>query len=143
MQAKGNSLSARYRLTVSLADMSLGARIKDLLEQVGMSQAELARRVGVRQSTINSLVNGDSRTSRSIVQIARELRTTPAYLTGECDDPAADHPDDQFTSEEREWVELLRTLPTADRRATVRVLRLAAHGARIGRKEPKQIENVQ
>lgn len=59
---------------------------------MGISQAELARRVGVRQSTINSLINGDSRSSRSIVKIAQVLNTTPAYLSGNVADPDVNAP---------------------------------------------------
>lgn len=72
--------------------VTLGSRIDERRKEIGLSQAELARRVGVRQSTMNSLINGDSRSSRSIVAIARELATTPAYLTGEIDDPDAGAP---------------------------------------------------
>ncbi len=72
--------------------MTLGARIEQRRKQLGISQAELARRVGVRQSTMNSLINGSSRSSRSIVRIAHHLHTTPAYLTGETDDPGQDLP---------------------------------------------------
>lgn len=67
--------------------VTLGARIEERRREIGISQAELARRVGVRQSTMNSLIKGDSRTTRSLLKIARELRTTPAYLTGEVDNP--------------------------------------------------------
>lgn len=70
----------------------MGDRIDRLRIAIGISQAELARRVGIRQSTMNSLIKGDSRSSRSIVAIARELGTTPAYLTGETDDAAASTP---------------------------------------------------
>ncbi len=73
--------------TLDKPTMTLGQRIEKRRQLIGISQAELARRVGVRQSTMNSLINGDSRSSRSIVQIARELRTTPAYLIGDIDDP--------------------------------------------------------
>lgn len=79
LSATGASLDKR--------GMTLGQRIEDRRKQIGISQAELARRVGIRQSTVNSLIRGDSRSSRSIVQIARELHTTPAYLTGSTDDP--------------------------------------------------------
>jgi len=72
--------------------MTLGRRIEERRLAIGISQAELARRVGIRQSTINSLINGDSRSSRSIVQIARELETTAAYLIGDTDDPSAGAP---------------------------------------------------
>lgn len=67
--------------------MTLGGRIDERRKALGISQAELARRVGIRQSTMNSLIKGESRSSRSIVRIAQELRTTPAYLTGDVDDP--------------------------------------------------------
>ena len=72
--------------------MGLGERIAQRLKAVGLSQAELARRVGIRQSTMNSLINGNSRTTRSIVALARELRTTPDYLMGHSDDPDANAP---------------------------------------------------
>ena len=71
--------------------MSLGARIEAKLNAIGLTPAELARRVGVRQSTMNSLIRGDSHTSRSIVGIARELGTTVEYLMGDSDDPALPH----------------------------------------------------
>jgi transcriptional regulator with XRE-family HTH domain len=107
-----------------------------------MSQAELARRLKLTQPTISDLVRGDSQSSVHLHKIARELATTPAYLTGETDDPAAEHPEEQFTSEEREWVDLLRTLPTADRRATVRLLRLAASGVRAASAGVPQVQEV-
>lgn len=53
-----------------------------------MSQSELARRVGLRQSTINALVKGNARSSAHLHKIARELGTTPEYLDGETDDPS-------------------------------------------------------
>jgi transcriptional regulator with XRE-family HTH domain len=52
-----------------------------------MSQSELARQVSLNQSTIAALINGKSRSSAHLHLIARSLRTTPAYLVGETDDP--------------------------------------------------------
>ena len=72
--------------------MTLGSRIEERRIALGISQAELARRVGVRQSTINSLINGDARSSRSIVKIAQVLHTTPAFLTGATDDDTENAP---------------------------------------------------
>lgn len=72
--------------------MALGARINRLLSEREMSQSELARRVGVRQSTINDLVQGNSQGSKHLHRIARELGTTPAYLIGETDDPLENAP---------------------------------------------------
>lgn len=50
-----------------------------------MSQAELARRVGIKQPTISDLIAGKSRSSSHLHKIARELQTTPEYLLGETD----------------------------------------------------------
>ncbi len=70
--------------------MTLGARIQSRLAALDMSQSELARRLSLAQTTVNSLVRGDSRTSTHLHRIARELQTTPSYLSGEIDDPAVD-----------------------------------------------------
>lgn len=110
--------------------MSLGARIEERLEKVGISQAELARRVGLRQSTVNSLIRGDSRSSRSILQIARELKTTPSYLIGETDDPHSDAPPPTLLdSEERELFDHFGHLAPADRRALLQIARSMAGGS--------------
>ncbi len=57
------------------------------MEQRGLSQSELARRVGVAQATIYKLISGASYGTKHLHVIARELGTTPAYLAGEIDDP--------------------------------------------------------
>lgn len=67
--------------------MTLGDRIAARLSELGMSQSELARRVGVTQPAIHKLINGTSRSSGVMHLIARALRTTTEYLTGEIDDP--------------------------------------------------------
>ena len=72
--------------------MSVGGRVRDRLAEIGMSQSELARRVSVNQSTIAGLIAGRSRSSAHLHRIARELATTPAYLTGETDDVAEGAP---------------------------------------------------
>lgn len=70
----------------------LGARIRERLSSLGISQAELARRAKVPQTTLNGLVNSDARSTPHLTKIARALGTTPAYLTGEVDDPDLDAP---------------------------------------------------
>ena len=62
------------------------------MQALGFSQSLLARRIGVSQAAIHKLVNGTSRSSGSLHLIARELQTTPAYLTGETDDPDENAP---------------------------------------------------
>lgn len=65
----------------------IGERIASRLSDLGMSQSTLARRVGVTQGTIAQLVSGRSRSSAHLHKIARELKTTPDYLSGLTDDP--------------------------------------------------------
>ncbi len=72
-----------YRVPLAMVGDRINARLSDL----GMSQSELARRVGVSQGTIAQLVSGRSRSSSHLHKIASELRTTPAYLAGETEDP--------------------------------------------------------
>jgi len=69
--------------------MTLGERLLERLSAAGLSQAELARRVGITQPSINHLIKRGVGGSSHLHKIARELGTTPAYLTGETDDPSA------------------------------------------------------
>lgn len=72
--------------------MTLGERIQERVVAQGISQAELARRIGLSQSTVNMLINGNSRSSAHLHKIARVLGTSVNYLTGETDDPADNAP---------------------------------------------------
>lgn len=63
-------------------------RLSERLQAARLSQAELARRIGISQQAVGKLVNGESRTTGHLHRIARELGTTPAYLEGETDDPS-------------------------------------------------------
>lgn len=67
--------------------MIIGARLAERMAAAGVSQSELARRVGVSQQTIGKLINGGARGSSHVGRIARELATTSAYLEGETDSP--------------------------------------------------------
>lgn len=62
-------------------------RFRKLLAEKGLSQSELARRVGVSQSAIHKLASGGAYGSAHLHKIARELGTSPSYLAGETDDP--------------------------------------------------------
>lgn len=62
-------------------------RLAERMRHFGLSQAELARRVGITQQAVGKLVNGSSRSSPHIGKIAQVLETTPAYLVGQVADP--------------------------------------------------------
>ena len=66
----------------------MGTRIRQVLESKGISQAQLARLVGVKQQTISYICGTDSpaSTSRYATKIAQALGVNPAWLqSGEGD----------------------------------------------------------
>lgn len=63
--------------------MTLGERIALRLNELGLSQADLARGTGIPRTTINSLVHGNARTTPHLIKLAKVLQTTPDYLMGE------------------------------------------------------------
>jgi phage repressor protein C with HTH and peptisase S24 domain len=68
--------------------MMIGSRLQERITARGISQAELARQVGITQPSINHLIKRGAGGSAHLHKIARVLATTPAYLTGETDDPS-------------------------------------------------------
>lgn len=92
------------------------------MRALGLSQSELARRVGVAQPTIYKLLKTSKKGSAHLHKIARELETTPAYLSGEVDipDERADL-GQRLSSDEQEWLEMYATLSDEQRKA-IRVI---------------------
>lgn len=61
--------------------MSIGARIRILLEKQGITQTELAKRLDISVSTLNGYVNDYREPDiQTLSQLARELQTTTDYL---------------------------------------------------------------
>lgn len=118
--------------------MIIGERIQQRLDECGISQAALARLVKVHQSTINGLIHGDQYSSTKLHQIARELRTTPAYLNGETDDPKSDAPAPAITGEEQGWLELLHSLDSSDRGLIIRLVKSLAEKTASMLNSPQQ-----
>jgi len=65
------------------ANATLGTRISDLLEQQGLSQRELADRIGVTEVSMSRYIKGE-RTPKGpiIANIAKVLHTTSDFLLG-------------------------------------------------------------
>lgn len=109
--------------SITLSPMAIvGSRVKERMEAAGLSQAELARRVGLSQPTIFQLIHRSKKGSTHLHVIARELGTTPAYLTGETDDPDSDAPDAPAFS--RDDIELLERMALLSDRARALLLAL-------------------
>lgn len=121
------------------ASMSLGDRIRTRLQAIRMTQAELCRRSGVPQSTLNSILQRDTRSTPHLVRLARALRTSPAYLLGETDDPDSDMAEAALSFEERELVSMTRQLEQADYEAVRHIIEaLARAGAARCREEGRE-----
>ena len=61
----------------------LGARIKELRTERGLSQKQLADKIGVAANTVSQYENGQSKTSIDILaNLAVELDTTTDFLLG-------------------------------------------------------------
>jgi len=103
-----------------------GDRLEKLMADRQISQSELARRVGLKQPSIGRLVSGATRNSSALLELARELRVSAAYLTGETDDPDSEAQDVTLTAEEREWLDLLHSVQPQDRDVTLQILRTLA-----------------
>jgi phage repressor protein C with HTH and peptisase S24 domain len=68
--------------------MIIGERIRERLLALGKSQADLARAIGVTPQAVSKMVMGGTTDTSRLYQIARELQTSPEYLTGETNDPS-------------------------------------------------------
>lgn len=63
--------------------MTIGERIKERRQELGLSQDELAKKVGYKsRSSINKLELSRELPSRKITLMAKALDTTEAYLMG-------------------------------------------------------------
>jgi len=69
--------------------MRIGERIAARRAELGLSQTQLAKAVGLSQATIGKLESGISSGSSHLHRFARVLHTTAEYLSGEIDDPSA------------------------------------------------------
>ena len=79
------------------------------------------------QPTIFKLIHDNKTGSAHLHKVARELGTTPAFLTGETDDPKSNVPDEaELTGDERVIVDCLRMIPAKDRAALIQLARSLA-----------------
>lgn len=69
--------------------MEIGERIKKKREELGMSQDELAKKVGYtsRSSVAKVETNANGMVQSKLIAFAKALQTTPAYLMGWEDEP--------------------------------------------------------
>ena len=101
----------------------VGMRLQTAMQRARLGQSELARRLGVTPGAINQIATGRTRKSRLLPEIAVELGTTLAYLTGSTDDPGKASADaHDLTSDENRLLNIYRGLPQKDQAALKRLI---------------------
>jgi len=105
-----------YRRRCDDVDMSIGGRIKLLRESAGLSQPELARRIGIKQPSLSSIESGNTKSLRAatLMRLAGALSANPYYLWTGAGSPVAQI--DQNV-EEAQVVDTYRRLSSANQRA--------------------------
>ena len=116
--------------------MALGTRISERLEALKMNQSQLARRCGIPQTTVNSIIKEDRRSSPHLMKLAAALRTTPAYLLGETDDPDSEIAESALSFEERELIDVTRQLGRDDFNVVAYIARRLVGGGLQGTPTP-------
>jgi phage repressor protein C with HTH and peptisase S24 domain len=70
--------------------MIIPDRLVAAMHRKGLSQSELARRIGISASMVGKLARGEARGTTQMYQIARALDVTPDYLVGDVEDFGAE-----------------------------------------------------
>lgn len=74
-----------------MSNLNLAERLTLVMEATGISQAALARSIGVTQPSINKIINGDTLNPRNILEIANALDVDVQWLkTGKGQEPDFD-----------------------------------------------------
>lgn len=60
--------------------MSIGKRVRQARKHIGLTQAELAKKVGMKQSTLSELETGESTRTSSVATIANALGVSAYWL---------------------------------------------------------------
>lgn len=118
--------------------MEIGQIIKKRREELGMSQEELAQKVGYKsRSSINKIeVDGRGLPQSKIAAIAKALNTTPAYLMGW----EESIPDYTFTLADGSKI-IIEYMEPAKKKAAQRLLTYYFKLNEIGQK--KALENIE
>lgn len=81
MLEQRNTFLQEQRLTFKFAPMELKDRLKQARKSAGLTQAELADRVGIKQASVSEIERGLTRTSGYLVQLAQACGVDPIWLS--------------------------------------------------------------
>lgn len=103
-------------------------RLAQAMEIRGFDQTRLAHELDVTQGAISKILVGKTRNSRLMPRIAARLAVPLPWLLAESDSDG-DFVNEGFTVEERDWVELLRSIAPKDRSAALQLVRTIAQSS--------------
>lgn len=106
--------------------MTAGERIKNQREKLGMTQEELAFKLGYKsRSSVNKVELCRDLSLKKVKEYAKALDCTPAYLMGweDGDSTIKTDPIDSFTDNDFELVELFHKLDSKKQAAYLEILR--------------------
>lgn len=125
---QGNSGQEILRY-LNMNEMTLGQRIRQRRKDIGLSQSKLSKAAGVSDSSI-SLWESDTTAPRgeNLHKLATVLQCSPTWILFGDEDKAPGEPvaqDErlQISDEERELLQLYRSLPESEQQAQIQNLR--------------------
>lgn len=100
-----------YKKGYNLFPMNLAKRLKKAREDAKLTQAQLAKRSGVKQQMISKLERGTAKSTSDIVTIASAVGVSAQWLaTGE-GTTGVPHPEQRLSDEARELAQRIDGLP--------------------------------
>ncbi len=109
--------------------MAIGVQVERCLEAKGWTQSRLARITGLPQSTVNSIVRNDPRSTPHLQTLADGLSVSPSVLMSNAPIPVLDAPESTIlTAGESAWVEIYRALDERSRAALMHIAQTMVTG---------------
>lgn len=84
----GKDTATNFLMVTAATTTTLADRLREAREAAGLSQPQLAERVGMSQQGIAAIETGDSLRPRKIRELARAVGRSEAWLLGESSDAA-------------------------------------------------------
>lgn len=100
----------------------MAARLKELMENRGLSQSDLAEDLEVTQGAISKILVGKTQHSRLMPMIAAKYGVALDWLLGEVDEPDGSRSIFTFTRDEELLVEHVRALDPTERKAVLTLI---------------------
>lgn len=105
-----------------MSELTTAERIEREMRALGLSQIQLARRVGCSGATMSKILQRETQQSRFLPAIAQVLGVSVAYLVGETKVAIPASGPGALTAEEGAFLNKVRVLSPFDKRAVLRIV---------------------